>query len=150
MLRKMLLAGLAALLLVPFATAPLEAAKSGEDGVHRLVIHLTSDDPGTMNRTLNNARNLVKHYGVGNIEIEIIANGPGLMMFHKDSKLRERLAGVHAYGNVKFAICANTMKGMKWTKADLLSDAFAQEAIVPAGVVRVIELQEAGWAYSRP
>ena len=150
MIRTILVGGAALMLAFAITGSTLMAAKPSDDGVHRLVIHLTSNDKGAMNRAINNARNLTQHYGVGNVEIEIVTNGPGLDLFHKDSPLRDRLAGIHAYGNIKFAICANTMKGRKWTKADLLADAFAQEAIVPAGVVRVIELQEAGWAYSRP
>ena len=150
MFRTPLLFTVALLIALSFAGAAAAQNKADEDKVHKLVIHLTSADPGAMNRTINNARNVSKHYGIGNIQIEIVANGPGLKMFHKDSKLRERLAGLHALGNVNFAVCANTMKAMKWTKADLLQDAFAQEAIVPAGLVRVIELQESGWSYSRP
>lgn len=150
MLRTMAVTGAAILLALSFAGPAAAGGKSGEDGVHRLVIHVTSNDKGVMNRALNNARNLTKFYGVGNVEIEIVANGPGLDMFHKDSKLRDRLAALHAYGNIHYAVCANTMKARKWTKADLLQDAFAQDAIVPAGIVRVIELEEQGWAYSRP
>lgn len=150
MLRTMIGLGVAALLALAFAGPAAAGPRSGEDGVHRLVIHVTSNDKGVMSRALNNARNLTRHYGVGNVEIEIVANGPGLDLFHKDSRLRDRLAALYAFGNIHYAVCANTMKARQWTKADLLQDAFAQDAIVPAGIVRVIELQEQGWAYSRP
>lgn len=79
-----------------------------------------------------------------------MAYGPGLNMFHKSSKVRHRLQYLHAFGNVKFAVCKNTMNKRKFTKNDLLADAFIQNGIVPSGVVRLIELQEQGWVYIRP
>jgi hypothetical protein len=62
----------------------------------------------------------------------------------------DRLRGLHALGNIKFGVCKNTMNRFKVTKADLLQDSFIQDAIVPSGVVRLIELQEQGWTYVKP
>lgn len=128
----------------------LAVAAQDDDKVHKVVIHLTSNNPKTMNITLNNAVNVTRHYGIGNVEIEIVANGPGLAMFMKGSKLQKRLQSLHAFGNITFGICNNTMNKLKLTKSDLLQDAFVQNSIVPAGVVRAMELQEAGYSYIRP
>lgn len=123
---------------------------ASNDKVHKLVMHVTKGDKRTMNIAINNAVNVTKYYGVGNVEIEIVANGPGLAMFHKSSPVQKRLQYLNSLGNITFGVCKNTMNKKKYTKADLLPDAFIQSSIVPAGVVRVMELQEKGWSYIRP
>ena len=147
--RSLIAACMAALLIVSGLFGVALAGKD-EDKVHKVVIHVTTSDFKTMNIALNNAKNVVKYYGIGDVEVEIVANGPGLAMFHKNSKLQKRLQSLHAFGNIKFAVCKNTMNKKKYTKADLLQDAFIQNAIVPAGIVRVMELQEQGYSYARP
>lgn len=122
--------------------------KGGEN--HKLVLHINRTDKASVNMTINNARNVTKFYGIGNVDIEIVAHGPGLRVFGKDSKVADKLRGLHALGNIKFAMCGNTMRIFNIKKADLLQDSFIQDAIVPAGVVRIIELQEAGWSYVKP
>lgn len=125
-------------------------AVASSDDVHKVVIHVTTNDKKTLNIAINNAVNVTKYYGIGNVEVEIVANGPGLAMFHKSSPLQKRLQYLHSLGNITFGVCKNTMNKKKYTKADLLPDAFIQNSIVPAGIVRVMELQEKGWSYARP
>ncbi len=45
---------------------------------NKLVIQVSTDDARTQRIALNNAVNLQKLYGVDNIQIEIVAYGPGL------------------------------------------------------------------------
>ena len=117
-------------------------AQATDHKVHKLAIQVTENNWKKINLALNNATNVIKYYGIGNVEIEIVAYGPGLDMFHKNSKVQKRLQYLNALGNVKFAVCKNTMNKRKFTKNDMLADAFIQNAIVPSGVVRLIELQE--------
>lgn len=49
----------------------------------KLVIHVNSADPKTMNMALNNATNVTKYYGIGDVDIEIVVYGPGLKMMHR-------------------------------------------------------------------
>lgn len=123
------------------------AAAAGKE--HKLVIQLSENDPKKINMVLNNAANVIKAFGMGNVEVEIVAYGPGLKMVHKKSKFRARMQSLSKYG-VKFGVCANTMKKLKWTKKDLLADAFIQKGVVPGGVVRIMELQNLGYNYIRP
>jgi hypothetical protein len=50
-----------------------------------------------------------------------------------------------AYG-VEFTACSNTMKAMNLTARDLVEQV---DRTVPA-IVRLMELQEQGWAYIKP
>ena len=136
------LAGLAVLSNVAFS--------NNHSGKHQVAFHLSSDDPATVNLVFNNATNVSKHYGKDKVDIQIVAYGPGLKNFLTDSKFLARIRNTHDLGNVNYALCNNTLKKMKKTKKDLLSDEFVQDAIVPAGVVHLSELQEQGWSYIRP
>jgi hypothetical protein len=52
-------------------------------------------------------------------------------------------------GKIQFSACNNTKQGME--KAEGHSISIVPEAtVVPSGVVRLMELQEAGWSYVRP
>ena len=76
-----------------------------------------------------------------------------LDLFVKDPKsdhFQKRLQTLHAFGNVRFGVCRNTMNARKIGPDKLLADAFVQDSIVPSGVVRLMELQEQGYTYVRP
>ena len=119
-------------------------------GEMQFVIHMSDGDWQKINLALNNGFNLIKHYGVGNVEVEIVAYGPALKMFKSDSKVADRIKSLHAFGGVSYGICGTTMKKMKLTKADLIDAAFVRDGVVPGGIVRIAELQDAGYHYIRP
>jgi len=56
----------------------LSGFEYAEDRVpHKLVIQVSTDDLRTWKMELNNAVNLQKLYGIDNVEIEVVAYGPG-------------------------------------------------------------------------
>ena len=148
--RRSILGVLAAAL----ASAPvLRQATAAEAKVHRLAIHVDQKDPAVMNLALNNARNVYEHYNeLGEeVTIEIVAYNQGLHMLRDDtSPVKDKIAALRAkVKNVTFAACNNTTRAME--KAEGKEVPLIPEAtIVPSGVVRLVELQEQGWAYVRP
>ncbi|HVO88996.1 MAG TPA: DsrE family protein [Casimicrobiaceae bacterium] len=112
---------------------------------NRVVMQVSDAEPGKWNLTLNNARNLQADLGEGNVEIEVVAYGPGIGMLKSDSPVASRIADATEHG-IKFAACENTMRGQKLTKADMLPTT----GYVPAGVVEIMQKQQQGWAYLRP
>ena len=118
------------------------------DEPHKLVIQVSTNDPLTQKIALNNAVNLQKHYGMDNVIVEIVAYGPGLGLLTPKSKEAERVKSL-AMQDIKFSACGNTMKKMekKTGKPVVLTEGVE---VVPAGVVRIMELQEEGYAYLRP
>jgi intracellular sulfur oxidation DsrE/DsrF family protein len=148
--RRSILGVLAAAL----ASAPvLRQATAAEAKVHRLAIHVDQKDPAVMNLALNNARNVYEHYNeLGEeVTIEIVAYNQGLHMLRDDtSPVKDKIAALRAkVKNVTFAACNNTKRAME--KAEGKEVPLIPEAtIVPSGVVRLVELQEQGWAYVRP
>lgn len=150
---------LAFIVSVPFfLTLALTGADSGgtrdtKIKHHRIVFQVNSDDPATMKHAIANAVNATNYYKEKNetTEIEIVAYGPGLHMFRTDtSPVKDLLQYLRAnIPGIAFTACGNTQKIMENREGHPLS--FVEGAkVVPAGIVRVIELQEAGWAYVRP
>jgi intracellular sulfur oxidation DsrE/DsrF family protein len=133
---------LAIFLMIGFTTANADGAK------HKLVIQVSTDDARTQKIAMNNAVNLQKLYGVDNVEIEIVAYGPGLGMLTKKSKYADRVKSL-AMQDIKFSACMNTMNKVKKKLGHLpvLSEGVGT---VKAGVARIMELQEDGYSYIRP
>jgi intracellular sulfur oxidation DsrE/DsrF family protein len=142
---------LAALLLVP---TTLATPSSAADPVHhRLAIQVNQNDPAVMNLALNNAVNVVQHYSAAGeeVEIEIVTYGPGLHMLREDtSPVKGRIKSIgESMPNVAFTACGNTSDAMKKAEGKEIP-LVTQAKVVPAGVVRLMELQENGWSYVRP
>jgi intracellular sulfur oxidation DsrE/DsrF family protein len=134
----------AALLVAVVTVAPAFAQAAGAVQ-NRVVMQVSDADPGKWNLALNNARNLQADLGAANVEIEIVAYGPGIGMLKADSTVGNRIGEALGSG-VKVAACENTMRGQKLAKADMLSGI----SYVGAGVVEIMQRQQQGWAYLRP
>ena len=132
-------------LLLAAALLPFASHAQG-DKKHRLVIQVTDNDPARWGMVLNNTKNAQDDVGgADKIDIEIVAYGPGINMFKKDSPVGDRIAQL-AKSGVTFAGCENTMKGYKLSKDEMLTTI----SYVPAGVTELMKKQEQGWTYLRP
>ncbi len=120
---------------------------------HQVAIHVDQNDPKVMNLALNNVVNITKYYeSIGDtVDVEVVAYGPGLNMYIEGkSPVADRIS-VMSLGmeRVAFSACANTRRKMT-KKAGHEIPIMEEASIVPSGVVRLIELQEKGYAYIRP
>ena len=132
----------AALAVVALAPA---AAQAQQKEHYKLVLQVSDADPAKWNLALNNAENVQQALGKDNVTVEIVAYGPGLGMLKSDSKVADRLNGALDH-NVALLACGTTMKKAKVTQADLAGGV----KVVPAGVVHIMQREQAGWAYVRP
>ncbi|PDT78299.1 DsrE family protein [Bradyrhizobium sp. C9] len=128
-----------------------QAAPKGKE--HHLILQVNSNDPAAMNLTLNNATNVAEYYkGLGEkVKIEVVTFGPGLHMLREDtSPVKARIEEMALSSpEVSFKACGNTQEKMQ--KAENKSIPIIKQAeVVKSGVVRVMELQEKGWAYVKP
>ena len=112
---------------------------------NRLVMQVSDNDPAKWSLALNNAKNVQADLGAQNVAIEIVAYGPGINMLKADSVAANRIAEAMGTG-VKVIACENTMTNQKLAKDDMLKDI----GYVKAGVVEIMQKQQAGWAYLRP
>lgn len=124
-----------------------------EGAKHYVAIHVDQNDPAVMNMALNNAKNVNNYYAsIGDeVTIELVAYGPGLNMFVEGkSPVADRISVMSLeMDNISFAACGNTHRAMS-KKAGKDVPLLEDVAMVPSGVVRLIELQEQGYAYVRP
>lgn len=111
----------------------------------RVVFQVSDDDAKKWNLALNNVKNVQQELGAANVDIEVVAYGPGIGMLKFESSVAERVDEAVKSG-VKIVACENTMKAQKLVKADMMSTI----AYVPAGVIEIIKKQNEGYAYIRP
>ncbi len=130
-----------------FMTLPLSAMADGHEK-RKLVIQVSTDDVRTQNIALNNAANLQKALGIDNIDIEIVAYGPGLSLLAGTSPASERVPSL-SMQEITFSACGNTMNRME-KKSGQPVQLVEGVSVVQAGVLRIMELQEQGYAYIRP
>ena len=128
-------------------------AAYAEGKTHYVAVHVDQNDPQVMNMALNNVVNINKFYeSAGDtVVVEVVAYGPGLNMFVPGkSPVEDRISVMSLeMDNVSFAACGNTHMRMI-EKAGKDVPLMSEASMVPSGVVRLIELQEDGYAYIRP
>jgi hypothetical protein len=128
---------------------------AAEGARHHIVIQVDQNDKAIMDLALNNARNVIESYRDQHedADVEIVAYGPGLNMLRDDvSPVKDRikqLREVSFPSNLTFSACNNTKQAMEKHEGHPIT-IIPQATLVPAGVVRIMELQERGWSYVRP
>jgi hypothetical protein len=116
---------------------------------HRAFFHLNEADPKKASAVLTNIQNFVDVVGWKNIEaLELVVHGPGLRPFIAkgiDPEVRGKVEALLT-GGLKMGACQITMKRQNIKLEELIEGL----PPIPSGVVRVMELQEQGYAYIRP
>lgn len=137
------------LLLAACAASPASTAKKPD---HKVIVQVNENDPAKLTLALNNVANLYSYYQEKGepLEIEVVAYGPGLHLFRDDtSPVKARLATLKDTYDLTYSACGNTMQNMEKAEGKKLT-LIKDVQVVPAGVTRIVELQEKGWSYIRP
>lgn len=156
-IRRFALAAAAAALL-PAATGVMPARAAGYQETElsepkpsfaeprKVVLQLSSGDPGTINNVLHNAVNIQKFYGMDRVRIAVIVYGAGMeALYAETSPVRERVASLQQY-DIEFVGCGNTMDATGHEPEDLIDGV----AWVEAGIAEIIERKLDGWTAIRP
>jgi intracellular sulfur oxidation DsrE/DsrF family protein len=120
-----------------------------------LIVHVPQEDPKAFKQAINIANNIPKQLGADSVEVEVVAQGPGLKLLTKGSPESERIKSLALLsentlgGGTKFSACAATMAGIKKRtgKEPVLLEGV--DKVEPGAVARIIELQEKGCSYIR-
>ena len=120
---------------------------------YKIVLHVGANDQDSMKTALGNAKNayeLCRKRGE-DIAIEIVANSGGLTMFRDDtSPVKQEIAELRKVDpNVVLSGCNNTKMSMEKREGKQII-IIPEARLVPAGVLRLVELEEQGYAYVRP
>jgi uncharacterized protein len=140
--RNLSLGALSATFLI---AARAQSTGASSQKTHKIAIQMSDNDPAKWNLAFNNAKNVQEELGAANVEIEIVAFGPGIHMLKLDSVVNSRI-GEATKAGIKVLACENTMRNLKVSKDEIA----ASVGYVPAGVVHLMRRQGEGWAYIRP
>lgn len=136
---------LLALLGLGAAAAPALAQQKKPAAKHRVIFQVSDNDPARWNLALSNARNVQADLGAQNVQIEIVAYGPGLNMLKAETAVAGGLAAA-LDTNVGLIACENTMQNNKVARDEM----YGGISYVQAGVTHIMRRQGEGWAYIRP
>lgn len=125
-----------------------EAPEAKPFAEHKVVLQISDEDPSKQTLVLNVANNLVKKYGIDNVDIEIVAFGPGLRLLFDGNANMSRIDGLRQSG-VRFAACQNTIDNMSRLLGHPV-EINPQAFVVPGGVARIMELNADGYILVRP
>lgn len=141
------LTGLLAIMSIAFQlqAAPVEKPFAEK----KVVLQISDADPGKQTLVLNVAGNIAKAFGPDNVDIEIVAFGPGVRLMFDDNHNKGRINSLTDSSGVRFAACGNTLKKM----TQILGEKPAINANVtevPGGAVRIMELVSDGYILLKP
>ncbi len=132
---------LAGMLFGPLAHAEPGASKPR----YKAVFSVAENDQHTWNEVFGNFRNIQRELGPENIQLELVVYDQAMGMLKDDSLVAEKVSDALTDG-VKIVACMNSMNAQGLKKDDMLTGI----SYVQAGIVELIKLQAAGWAYIRP
>ncbi|MEA1989387.1 MAG: DsrE family protein [Pseudomonadota bacterium] len=139
---------LSLLICLPIYAAQSEAPLPDTFAENKVVLQISDSDPFKQTLVLNVAGNLQRYYEAQNVDIEVVAFGPGVRLMFDGNTNSSRIKNLIANG-VRFSACDNTINNMA---KNLGYKPQIQEsvAIVPAGVGRILQLNKAGWQIQKP
>jgi len=131
------------------ANAQADAPDDKPFAEHKLVLQISDADPGRQTLVLNVANNAIRHFGPEKIDVEIVAFGPGLSLLFADNPNAARVDSLAQDAGVRFAACGNTVAAVTRMRGE--PPVLHSRAIdVDAGVVRIMELTNAGYTLISP
>ena len=121
--------------------------KPSFDNPRKIVFSITEDTPHAIDHILSVASNVVKYYGVDNVQMKIVAYSKGIVLLLKSHSTDDakRVDALMQY-EVEFIACGNTMKTYEIQESELIEGS----VVVTAGVVELLESVKKGWTYIKP
>lgn len=142
---------IASLLLCLVSVVGLTAARADDNAFaeKKVVLQISDAIPEKQTLVLNVANNVLTYYGQDKVDLEVVAFGPGLKLLFADNANKERIKSLAAAG-VRFSACENTLKAMTKQNGGVAPKLLAEARPTPAGIARIIELEEQGYRNVRP
>jgi intracellular sulfur oxidation DsrE/DsrF family protein len=115
---------------------------------YRVVFHLEQPDPQRLHIAVNNTANLIADKGMA-VQAAFVANFKAPQLFlagESGTEWAETAAQLVNRGILTIYLCKSSLKSLHLAPESLLP--FCK--IVPAGISRIIELQNEGFAYIKP
>ncbi|MBU1235718.1 MAG: DsrE family protein [Gammaproteobacteria bacterium] len=115
----------------------------------RVVLHLVSGDPAEIDKALRKAKQLaeVRDLEGGVIEVEVVANGPGIRMLQDGaSRLASRVVSMRAeHRNIRLVACNETLNRLRERGVDITL--LPEVDVVPSAIKEIATRIDQGWRY---
>ena len=115
-----------------------------------MVIQVNSKDAVVQKMALNSAKNLKRMIGKDAIDVEIVVYGPGLSLIKSRGRAADKVKILMADYDVKVSVCNGALKAYAKRHGGQELEIIKGVSRVPTGALRILELQEQGYAYLRP
>jgi intracellular sulfur oxidation DsrE/DsrF family protein len=151
-LMGLVIAGLSTSLILAGPTPAAESAPASSTTIktHRVVLLVDTDDVKVMKHAISYSFNATRYYNAKDepITIEIVANGAGIKLFRADiSPMQDILMKLHTtVPGIVFSVCASSKTIAEQNEGHPIA-IIDSARLVPFGIGRLIDLQEAGWTY---
>ena len=132
---------LKALLLGLLITLNFQFFAQTEKSHHKIVFQMTTSDTlahKALMKQLENIKSVAPE-----TEIEVVCHGPGLEMLQKEKTIVLKGIQTAKANGVVFQACEFSLKERKVEKSAIITEA----GYVKAGIIHIVEKQEAGWSY---
>jgi len=116
----------------------------------KMVIQVNSQDSATQKMALNSAKNLKKLLGKDAVDVEVVVYGSGILMLEHSARSAEKIKSLMTDYGVKVSVCDGALKAYAKRHGGRELDIIDGVSKVPTGAIRILELQEKGYAYLRP
>lgn len=131
-----------------FASGTLLAQEEKPFAENKVVLQISDMDPAKQTLVLNVAGNLLKAYGQDQVDVEIVAFGPGLRLLFDENSNSGRIDGLVSSG-VRFFACQNTINNMSRILGEPLK-VNAHASSGKGGIIRIKELTDQGYLLVKP
>lgn len=115
---------------------------------HKVVLQISDTEPFKQELVLNVVSNLMKYYGAGEVDLEVVAFGPGVRLMMEGNSHQARMQSMMAAG-VRFSACKNTLANFT-KKLGYEPQIMNGVTKVPAGAARILQLNAAGYQILKP
>ena len=113
---------------------------------YNLLLHLNREDVFSLEAAVGYVRNYLAALPDGNFKIALLANGPAVKFFRRESACAAELAALLKSVHVTFLLCRHAMETHNLTEEEMIAGC----RLVPAGIVELVRLQSDGYAYVKP
>lgn len=115
----------------------------------RVALQISDHDPIRQTMVLSVATNLVNHYGIGEVDVEIVAFGPGLTLLRRPSPFGDRITELAEEKGVRFTYCQITVDSTEQREGQRMF-LVPEATSTPSGAVRIVDLVSQGYVHIAP
>ncbi|NOQ89677.1 MAG: hypothetical protein GQ549_01885 [Gammaproteobacteria bacterium] len=116
----------------------------------KMVIQVNSKDVTTQKMALNSAKNLKKLLGKNSVDVEVVVYGRGITLLKSSGRSAEKIQSLMTDYGVNVSVCNGALKAYAKRHGGQGLEIIKGVSRVPTGALRILELQEQGYAYLRP